>query len=83
MTHCLHAFGSVCYDETGVTFPDKVPIDWASKLQMAGITRWEWRNELGQSNLPAVLCFQATDQQAKALDGLFPYSLGLIVRTIW
>ncbi len=82
MTHYIYATGCTCYDRTGVTFPTPhIPKDFDAILRKHGVTKSIWKNQYGWSNQPEVLCFQATEEQAKAIDDEIGHHDGLMVKT--
>ena len=74
----IRAYGSVCYDETGITFPSEFPIDWEEVTAGASDVRWEHQN--GWSNQPKVVCFSATETLVRAIEKRLPRggALGVI-----
>ena len=83
MNYYLRATGSTCYDRTGLTFPNTVPMDFQAILRKHDVVETEWKPEFGWSNQPDVLCFQATSEQARAIGEEFSFQSGIIVRTMW
>ena len=73
----IKATGSVCYDKTGITFPEKVSVDFDSLLKNAENVQWE--NYHGWDNLPEVVTFHCSKILADEIESHFPFSYGLIV----
>ena len=73
----VRATGSTCYDKTGITFPEKVSIDFDSLLEDTKNVQWE--NQFGWSNQPKVITFHCTKSLADKIDSSFPFNYGLIV----
>lgn len=80
----LKATGSTCYDETGITFPEKKEIDLQLLLILAGAGLVRWERQFGWSNQPKVLVFDYRNiDQLDALIEYKIYPLGLLVREYW
>lgn len=75
----LRASGSNCYDKTGVTFPTHQPMNIEDIIKsVCEKPNLRWANQFGWSNQPKVLTFNATEQEVKGLDEVFPYATVLV-----
>jgi len=81
----VKATGSVCYDARGVSFPERREIDWAEILGAARVRHWQWRNQFDWDNQPEVLCFEGTDEQARAVDDALGEiaSMSFAIQPMW
>ena len=70
----LKALGSTCYDRSGITWPEKVAIDWLALFEVDEIV-WEQN----RSNQPEVISVdqemkRAFNRNAKKYPGLWVYN---------
>ncbi len=79
----IKPLGSVCYDDTGLTYPDDLLIDLAKIVKMHEGFNIGWECQWGLDNLPKVIVFDILTTQG--LDKLndFIYSLGLMTVEYW
>ena len=75
----IKATGSVCYDKTGITFPEKIVIDFDSLLK--NVENVQWENYHGWDNLPEVVTFYGSVGLVAMLDMALPN--GLLVSEHW
>lgn len=75
----VKATGSVCYDRSGITFPDTETVNFNSLL--SGLSTPKWENQFDWSNQPAVLSFSAEEKEAREINRILP--VGLIVVSHW
>jgi hypothetical protein len=75
----IKATGSTCYDSSGITYPEKQPVNWLALL--FGTANRSWENNLGMSNQPKVITFDARSSVAKNIDLKLPP--GLMVSEHW
>ena len=73
----LKGTGSVCYDQSGITFPLIISVDYADILTRYKISDIKWENQYGWRNQPEVLTFMAEEENIKKLNEEIP--VGLIV----
>lgn len=59
----LKAIGSTCYDETGITFPNKIEYDLRLAVWQRGALYVKWGRQFGWANQPKVVTFR-TDEPA-------------------
>ena len=81
MKYYLKATGSVCYDNSGITFPLIISVDYEEILSRFQISNISWENQYGWSNQPEVLTFWAEEENVKQLNTEIP--IGLIVVEHW
>lgn len=88
MRFYLSAKGSVCYDRTGITWPEKKPVDLEELVHKLGGTDLKWERENGWGNQPEVLSFTLRgiknqfDRRKEVFDRPF-YPYGLLVSFHW
>ena len=57
----LKAIGSTCYDESGITFPNKIKFDLKNLVWGRGAIFIKWGRQFGWANQPKVLSFVSDD----------------------
>jgi hypothetical protein len=74
----IKATGSVCYNWQGLTYPEDIAISWDGLL-LGLNAKWEFPE--GLSNLPLVLTFTATEEDANAVNEILQrdYPVRLLV----
>lgn len=83
----LHAMGSICYDNTGITFPEQLDFNLTQLAKLAGASEVHWERQFGWNNQPEVLCFGyfVTDDQQIYLSMLqtIVRPMGLLIKDHW
>lgn len=83
----LKAGGSVCYDDSGITYPVSFNIDLETLLKLSGASEIKWMNQFGWDNQPEVLCFGffVTDEEHARMSMLADIvnHMGLYIRDHW
>ena len=74
-TYYIHAMGSACYDDNGLTFPEKRPISFIEIIrwpvrEITGALKIRWANFLGHSNLPQVCIFEYPEDKIETLSDI-------------
>ena len=69
----VKATSSVCYDKTGITFPEKVSVNFDKLLKDAENIQWE--NQFGWDNQPEVITFYGSVGLVAMLDLALPNGL--------
>lgn len=64
----IRATGSTCYDQSGVTFPVKEPVDWDVILEGLKDPAPRWESQFGWKNQPEVLVFTASPEESNIID---------------
>lgn len=83
----LKALGTICYDKTGLTYPEQLTVDLEKIAKLAGASEIHWEQQFGFSNLPEVLCFgfftdrDSFDRLSMFTDLMHPF--GLMVKDHW
>jgi hypothetical protein len=78
----IRATGSTCYDQTGITFPIKDPVDWYSLFAGLKDPSPRWENEFGWENQPEVLVFRATPEEVALVDQRMDALPSIRLRTV-
>jgi hypothetical protein len=80
--HYLRTLRSACYDQTGITYPKRLPMDLEAIVRYFGGINLLWEREFGWDNQPEVLVFEMTEETKDRLlvDRLWPLGLNVIGR---
>jgi hypothetical protein len=80
----IKALSCVCYDKTGITFPDKYELDLTTALKTCNCKNIRWAKQFGWKNQPRVLCFDVNEKDVNLINkSIQSWENGLLVTEKW
>ncbi len=79
----IKPLGSVCYDDTGLTYPEDLLIDLTKVVKMCEGFNIKWECQFNWDNQPKVIVFDILTTEGLDKINDFIYSLGLMTVEYW
>jgi hypothetical protein len=79
----VKALGTICYDATGLTYPEELRIDLVKLAKLSDASEIHWENQFGWADQPQVLCMGFFTAYDAEFYNNFVKPLGLMLKEHW